>query len=420
MSYLQKALTIILQIILFVSFITPANAMERRRDQFAKEPGHYIVPMPYSVPGLGQGLLLGVLATNAHDSYTDYFGVITTGDIEGIGAGIVDMHLINERLIAAVIVSKTNKAQIANYASRGMTSSKDDYILLDLQNIRFAATELTGTFYDRMLEISTGAMQGEGNVSRIRDKNGEVIQETDGETNEFVGYFVNIAIDWTDDYQDPRKGIRYNFGMGWADVALANSPEYYQQQHNLTGYIPVGLRSTWAFNYFRSDAFVTRTGDTNFASVEARTGLDCDDPGLTTEHQKQCIQTVNNVIAHNRYGTLSSIGGGSRLRSYPMGRYTGAHAVFYGTEFRWNLTEEFRPFNIGLASDIRTGIQLAFFFETASVADEKNNLGDIWRDSYGLGVRLVTASGLVIRGDYATGDEGGELTVIFDYPWGNY
>ena len=125
MSYLQKALTIILQIILFVSFITPANAMERRRDQFAKEPGHYIVPMPYSVPGLGQGLLLGVLATNAHDSYTDYFGVITTGDIEGIGAGIVDMHLINERLIAAVIVSKTNKAQIANYASRGMTSSKD-------------------------------------------------------------------------------------------------------------------------------------------------------------------------------------------------------------------------------------------------------------------------------------------------------
>jgi len=420
MSDLHKALIIVLQTILFISFLSQANAMERRRDQFAKEPGHYIIPLPYSLPGIGEGLLVGVLVSNAHDSYTDYFGVIATGDVEGIGAGIVDMHLINERLIADVVVSKTDKLQITNYASRGMTSSKDDYILVDLQDNRAAAAQLTGTFYDRMLEISAGAIQAEGSVSRIRDKNGEVIQETDGETDGFLGYFVGITLDWTDDHRDPRKGIRYNFGLGWADVVPSNSSEFYQQQHNLTGYIPIGRLSTWAFNYFRSDAFVTRTGDTDFALVEARTGLDCDDPSLTAEHQRQCTQTINNIIAHNRYGTVSSIGGSSRLRSYPLGRYKGAHAIFYGTEFRWNLTEEFQPFNIGLAKDIRTGIQLAFFYETSSVADTKDELGDIWRDSYGLGMRLVTASGLVIRGDFATGDEGEELTVIFDYPWGNY
>lgn len=420
MTDLFKVLIIVLQAVLFVSFITPVNAMERRRDQFAKEPGHYIVPMPYSVPGIGEGLLVGVLVANAHDSYTDYFGFITTGDVESVTAGIVDMHLINERLIADVVVSKTDKLQIVSYASRGMTSSKDDYILIDLQDNRSAAAQLTGTFYDRMLEIFAGAIQAEGSASRIRDKNGEIIQEADGETDELSIYFAGITLDWTDDHRDPRRGIRYSFSRGWADATPSHSSEFYQQQHNLTGYIPIGRLSTWAFNYFRSDAFVTRTGDTDFSSVEARTGLDCDDPALTAEHQRQCIQAINNLIAHNRYGTVSSIGGGSRLRSYPMGRYRGAHAVFYGTEFRWNLTEEFRPFNIGLAKDIRTGIQLAFFYETASVADTRDKLGDIWRDSYGLGVRLVTASGMVIRGDYATGDEGKELTVIFDYPWGNY
>ena len=106
---------------------------------------------------------------------------------------------------------------------------------------------------------------------------------------------------------------------------------------------------------------------------------------------------VNNIIANNRYGTVDGIGGWRRLRSYPNDRYEAAHAVFYGTEIRWNLTEEFKPFDIGIAKDIRTGLQLAFFWETASVADEKDKLGDIWKDSYGLGARMVTASGLVIR-----------------------
>jgi len=36
-------------------------------------------------------------------------------------------------------------------------------------------------------------------------------------------------------------------------------------------------------------------------------------------------------------------------------------------------------FDIGIAKDIRTGIQLALFWETATVADEKDKLGDIWK-----------------------------------------
>jgi hypothetical protein len=32
-------------------------------------------------------------------------------------------------------------------------------------------------------------------------------------------------------------------------------------------------------------------------------------------------------------------------------------------------------------------------------------------------MRIVTGSGIVYRIDYATGDEGGETTMIINYPW---
>jgi len=389
---------IIAHLLLLTTLLNDVSGLERRRDQFSKEPGHYIIPMPYSLPGVGEGLMLGGAINNAHDGYTDYIGFVITGDLEGTGLIAKDIHLINERLIADVYVQQLDKATIRNYNGRGMTSSRDDYSLVEFQDTRYTAARLTGTFYDRMLEINGAILQTESNLASLRDKNGELIQESSAEGEEYNIYTAGITLDWTDDYLDPRRGIRYNIARWWRDNTDVHASEYYQQEHNLTGYIPIGRLSTWVFNYFRSDAYVTRLGNTDFTSVESRLGLDCDDLALTPDQQNQCTQVVDNIIAQNRYGTVGGIGGHQRLRSYPNSRYKGAHVIFYGTEFRWNLTEEFRPFNIGIAKDVRTGIQLAFFYETATVADKKDELGDIWRDSYGIGVRMVTASGLVIRG----------------------
>lgn len=414
----RKRLTIFSLIILLLALTASADAMERRRDQFMKEPGHYIIPMPYSLPGVGDGFLVAGTINNAHDSYTDYIGFIIGGDLQGAGAIAKDMHLIDQKLIADVFVQTIDKATIRNYNGRGMESSKDDYSLLEFDDAQYAATRFTGTFYDRMFEIGMAAFKGESHLASLRDREGNlIIDAQDSEPEEFYFYTASIQLDWTDDYQDPRRGVRYNISRWWRDETSASASDFYQQEHNITAYIPIGRISTWAFNFFRSDAIVTRTGDTDFASVEDRLGLNCSDPSLTPSQQTQCEQVVNNTIANNRYGTVGGIGGWQRLRSYPNDRYKAAHALFYGTEIRWNLTEEFKPFDIGIAKDIRTGIQLALFWETATVADEKDKLGDIWRDSYGMGVRMVTASGLVIRGDWATGDEGSEISVIVGYPW---
>ena len=67
--------------------------------------------------------------------------------------------------------------------------------------------------------------------------------------------------------------------------------------------------------------------------------------------------------------------------------------------------------------DIRTAVQLAFFYEAGSVADTYGAVWDAVRQSYGAGLRVVTAAGLVYRLDLATGDEGPQPSVFFQYPW---
>jgi hypothetical protein len=94
--------------------------------------------------------------------------------------------------------------------------------------------------------------------------------------------------------------------------------------------------------------------------------------------------------------------------------------VFYGTEVRWTLTEEAHPFDIFIAKDVRTVLQVALFYELGSVSDLRNELGNLYRPSYGAGFRMVTASGIVLRADVATGREGIETTIIFGYPWESF
>jgi len=417
-AYLAQVLCTVL---VLTTVCSDVDALERRRDQFTKEPAYYIIPMPYSLPGIGKGVVVGGAYNNIADTHSDVIGFIIGGDLTGVGVLSLDNHIIPKRLILDVYAQHLSKAAIRNYNSHGMSSSADDYSILNLKDNDYYAARLTGTWWERKLELYGAALYGRSHLDAIHDKDGNLIQSTSNATaNSSTLYTLGLRVDWTDDYVDPRRGIRYQLSRWWANNNNSQSADYYQIEHNLTAYVPVGKRSTWVFNYFQADAHVTRMGETDFATVEAQQGLNCSDPALTSEQQLQCQQVVNNIIATNTYGSVGSLGGWSRLRAYPDGRYQGAHALFLGTEFRWNLTEEFTPFDIWIARDIRTTIQLAAFYERGTIEDTKAKLGDIWRDSYGIGARIVTASGLVIRGDIARGHEGTEVSLIIGYPWESF
>jgi hypothetical protein len=390
--------------------------LDRRKDQFQKSYGYALFPYPYSLPGIGAGIGLVGGAMNIADTYTDVYGLIFTGEVKGFGGGIADIHLIPKTLILETGFGAISAATIKSYSQRGMNTDKHDFRLIELADTEYYGARMTATFFDRRFEVYGAMYEGGARLKSIRNKDGAVIIEAQnppkqrGRTS-----LVGTRLDLTDDYGDPRRGIRF-------DVTRSQTPprdlgpDFYVMDYNTTGYIPLGRRSTWAFNYLRSDAVVTRQGETDPAKLEQQRGLDCST--ITDPQQQQfCFDVINNEVANNKFGTATQLGGFSRLRSYSQGRYKGAHTVFYGTEIRWNLTDETTPFDIFVMKDVRTAVQVSLFYDTGSTADVRSEVGDIMRDSYGTGLRVVTASGVVFRADLAFGKEGVEPEIFIGYPW---
>lgn len=392
---------------------------DRRKPQFTKDFGYALFPYPYSLPGIGTGLGLVGGAMNVADTYTDVYGIVFTGDVRGEALGVADVHIIPRMLIIDFGYSALNEATIQSYSQRGMNTDKHDFRLVEFGDTEYYGARMTATFFDRRFEIFGAWYQGASKLKSIRDKDGNVIVEAQDASRQSGHVLLyGTHLDLTDDYNDPRRGIRF-FVTRTQSPPSDSGPDYYVMDYNTTAYVPIGRRSTWALNFLRSDAVVIHQGETDPAKLQQQNGLNCSDPALTAEEQKFCTDVINNMIANNKYGTATSLGGFSRLRAYPQGRFQGAHTLFYGTEVRWNLTDERTPFNIFVMKDVRTSVQIALFYELGVTSDVQSDLTkrSNMRDDYGLGLRVVTASGVVFRGDIGFGKEGVSPEIFIGYPW---
>src|SRR5512143_2979877 len=72
---------------------------DRRKPQFSEEPGYYVFPMPYSIPGVGAGAGVIGIGMNLGGTHTDVFGFVLAGGILGEGLGVTDIHVVPEHLI---------------------------------------------------------------------------------------------------------------------------------------------------------------------------------------------------------------------------------------------------------------------------------------------------------------------------------
>jgi hypothetical protein len=394
------------------------TAPDRRRDQFPKDFGYGAFPYPYRLPGIGSGLSFAAGAFNIADTYTDVYGIAFTGDVKGGAVGVGDLHLIPRTLILDLGYSSVNKASFQSYAQRGMNTEKNDFRLLEVADTVYYGGRMTGTFFERRFEMYGAWYEGASRLKSIRDKDGNLIVEAqDPPRNSGHTTLLGTRLDLTDDYADPRRGIRLDITRTQSPPR-GSGPNYYVMDYNATGYIPFGPRNVLALNLLRSDAFVVRQGETDRNALQAQLGLNCADPSLDPTQQQFCNEVIDTSIANNKFGTATTLGGFSRLRSYPQGRFQGAHTLFLGAEFRWNVTDERRPFDIFVMKDVRTTFQVAFFYEAGVTSDSRGELtrGNM-RDSYGTGVRMVFASGLVLRADFANGREGFNTAIFIGYPW---
>jgi hypothetical protein len=403
--------------VLIITFMSIANAaVERRRDQFGKDFGYYIYPIAGEIPGLGTAAGAGASVLNIGGNDTDFTGYYIDGDFRARGFAFLDYHLIPERLIFDVGYNDYLVAPIVY--DRGIRSNPDDVIYPKAEG-NYVLGQLTLTFEQRRYELFARLFSGRERLHQILDKDEKAFDGVDTDWHSYHPISLGASMDLTDDRLDPRRGFRAEFSSRLPTNEDADRSEYFVNDFNLTGYIPFRRWDTLALNLFYSGALVTRKGETDFATLQQTDGLNCNQypPGIERD---DCIATeqkhLNNLIANNRYGTASPLGGTQRLRSYDNYRYYAGKALSYGIEYRWNLTDERTPFDIYIAKGIRTGIQMAAFWERGSVAERNKDLFDDTRTSYGVGFRLIL-SGVVIRFDVADGDEGTQTQLFITYPW---
>jgi len=389
---------------------------ERRRDQYPKEDAYLVVPLPYSYPGIGEGLFLLANVSNVLNSTADMVLVEITGDATGRVMQFDEVPLLTDKLFLSFQLQNINRAAVNQYAIRGMNGSDGtDYTILDVSQADHEALRLEYTLDDRRFNYYLSRTNTENTLAAILAPDGSLIRTlgtayTSKDSNETIG----LSVDLTDDYLDPRKGLR--FGLEYTDQPAkgVDDPDYYVINYNFLLYEPFRKADTLVVNYFQSDAHIRSIGNINQNDIRAELGLNCGSDPV-------CLQTeqelVNSFVDARTYGTAMTLGGLDRLRSYPRARFAGGHAAFLGAEYRWNLTEEATPFNYFFWKDVRTGKQIAFFAEAGSVSERSSELWDERRYTYGVGFRLLAASGSVYRADFSYGDEGSEIAVFFFYPW---
>lgn len=411
----MKKISVILIFIFLLSVIN-SYAIERRGPQFLSESSYLIFPLPYSLAGIGKGVMVTALAGNVYDTNVDAYAIGITGDAQGAIVAIEDIHIIPEFLVLDVMHQYLNKATVNNYDKRGMNTNRNDYSLIGVDKVLSDYAQLTLTLFDRRLEVYGAYDRQKARIISMKDSQGVTTTDLlEPFISESESRRLGLTVDYTDDRLDPKKGIRFNAEYISSPGQSDSAPEFFTIDKSLTFYLPLERKITLALNIFSSDAYVTKTGETNPDVLKGELGIGCNPIDLECLKMEEGL--VQMFIDSNTNGTATALGGERRLRSYPGNRYNGAHSLYYAAELRWNLSEKVRPFNFGIWKDVATGLQIAAFYERGSVSEEFSELGDISRSSYGGGLRLVSASGFVYRADYASGDEGSELTVMFSYPW---
>ncbi len=393
---------------------------ERRKDQFPRDASYLVLPLPYSLPGIGSGVDLLAYEVNNFGFYHQTYLVQLTGDAQGTILGLSQVMLIEKRLLLDVEYLGLSKGTVNNYTLRGMNTGKNDFTLLETNDYTEYFGQLTLTTDDRRWAAYAIADQQQLQLVRIRDSNGNPMAEFSPPQHHYgTQQTAGAVMDLTDDRQDPRQGVRLQLSATQNPRQSPEQPDFYITNASASAYVHVGRQSTVAFNYYRSDAQVTHAGETDPNVLAQQQNLSCKPGDVQCQAALPFVleSLVHNAQAANRNGTAEALGGQNRMRAYPQGRFQGAHMEYFAVELRANLTDEFTPFDYKFFKGVRTGVQVAPFYETGTVAESEGGLWSKYREDYGVGLRIFTAGGALYRIDVAVGDEGTNTTIIVNYPW---
>ena len=241
---------LLLSLIFLAQSVMAFDIVERRRDQFGKEFSYYLFPYASTIPGLGKAVGGGGTVLNMFDTDADLLGITLKGDFDATVLTLLDLHLIEKRLIFDVGYTDFTVAP-TYYQDRGIDSNKDEYIRPTVEGNALVG-QLTLSFMQRQVESYVRYSTGKSRTLKVLDKDENEFGVIDTTEHDQGATTLGASLDFTDDKLDPRTGLRIEFaGQRFRNNNVLRS-DYFVMDYNLTGYVPFRRWDTLVLNMFSS------------------------------------------------------------------------------------------------------------------------------------------------------------------------
>ena len=396
---------------------TQALLFERRKT-FDSEIAWFIYPVVGSIPGVQDFYGLGGTVSGIGGSESDITAISLRGKAEYFDddfqidiLSIFDIPLFTERLTFTWFSTKIRNVAWPE-GQRGIDSDPDSMYYLLASKVEASGGELSANIFDNQLEAYYGYTDAVVKPYGLVDPNGTFYNaQNAGIIESPRGYRYGLYLDDTDNRRDPRIGYRFQYEKWGQPSSREGNSEYYQEDFNLSGYIPVlsENKGVLVLNQFFGSSTVLKKG-----TVE-KSQFVCDNTA-----KPGCQATLNELyarqVAEAENGKATSLGGTNRLRGYRTNRFYDSYTNFRGAEFRWYVLEVQKAFNYILEKGTFAGLQLALFYEEGTVSPDKGSLWKNMRTSYGAGTRFLFNT-IIVRIDRGFGEEGGQTTFFVGYPF---
>jgi len=364
---------------------------ERRRQQKSAEPNQYYI-VPWFVRIEGIGTLLGGVGgiANVVDSGTNLAFINFQNDKFHIrGLAIDDVFLLGDynSPSSLTVTGGDLDIELKNLDVYEIGRDSDSQPFQVKGTLKGRALQIQWRLFIDRLKLSYEPYYGKDSI-RLAD------QMEFGRESENRATRYKIELDLTDDRYDSRTGVRGIWILSKREPAgnifgdNETEEEYDIVSRELSLFLPLYASDsqvhTLAFNYY-----------------------------LSTTHQ------INPNIPLNRRNG-NELGGPVRMRGYPNRRFVDNHTLYYAVEHRWTFLGAFGTDGDGflLSNDTLEGLQLAFFYEWGQVSEFLDD--SLYRDmktDYGIGIRAVWDSTLVMRLDVGISEEGAGTNFIIVQPF---
>ena len=403
---------------LFCWSSTVSAILFERRKTFESELSWFVYPVVGSIPGVQDFYGLGGSVSGIAGSESDITIISLRGkakyfddDFQIDILSIFDIPLFSNHLTFTWFSTKIRNAGWPE-GERGIDSDPNSMYYLLASEVDASGGEISVNFLANQLEFYYAYSDASVKPYGLVDPNGTFYNaQNAGIIESPRGYRYGLYLDDTDNRRDPRIGYRFQYEKWGQPSSRAGNSEYFQEDYNLSGYIPVLAegKGVLVLNQFYGSSTVIKKGTIDQSQFFCN---NIEAPGC----QAILDELYARQVAEAENGRATSLGGANRLRGYSTNRFYDSYTNFRGAEFRWYVHEVQQSFNFFLEKGTFAGLQLAFFYEQGTVSPDKASLWKNMRSSYGAGTRFIFNT-IIVRIDRGFGKEGGETTFFVGYPF---